>query len=69
MMPIPSFASKCWKELLAERGDLNSLRKAVADRNRDVREVAVGLLVNATVSINRCNCSSPALTLSSLHAG
>ena len=35
-------------EVLAERGDLDSLRKAVADRNRDVREVAVGLLVNAT---------------------
>jgi HEAT repeat protein len=35
-------------ETLAERGNLDSLRKAVADRNRDVREVAVDLLINAT---------------------
>jgi hypothetical protein len=33
---------------LARRGDVDSLRKAVADRNRDVRETAVHLLVTAT---------------------
>jgi len=31
-------------EILAERGDIDSLRKAVADRNRDVRETAADLL-------------------------
>jgi hypothetical protein len=35
-------------EILARRGDVDSLRKAVADRNRDVRETAVHLLVTAT---------------------
>ena len=35
-------------EVLAVRGDLDSLRKAMADRNRDVREAAVDLLINAT---------------------
>jgi hypothetical protein len=35
-------------ESLAEWGDLDSLRKGVADRNRDVREAAADLLANAT---------------------
>src|SRR5262245_29477293 len=34
-------------EILADRGDLDSLRKAVADRNREVRESAADLLGNA----------------------
>jgi Family of unknown function (DUF5691) len=33
-------------EILAGRGDLDSLRKALADRNRDVRETAADLLGN-----------------------
>jgi HEAT repeats len=36
-------------DILADRGDLDSLRKAVADRNRDVRERASDLLGNATL--------------------
>jgi HEAT repeat protein len=35
-------------EALAERGDLDSLRKALADRNQDVRETAADLLGDAT---------------------
>jgi hypothetical protein len=35
-------------EALAERGDLESLRKALADRNQDVRETAADLLGDAT---------------------
>jgi HEAT repeats len=34
-------------EILADREDLDSLRKAVADRNREVRETAADLLGNA----------------------
>jgi HEAT repeat protein len=34
-------------EVLADRGDLDSLRKAMADRNREVRETAADLLGNA----------------------
>jgi len=33
-------------EILADRGDLDSLRKALADRNRDVRETAADFLAN-----------------------
>ena len=36
-------------EILAGRGDLDSLRKALADRNREVRETAADLLGNATL--------------------
>jgi len=36
-------------EILADRGDLDSLRTAVADRNREVRERAADLLGNATL--------------------
>jgi HEAT repeat protein len=36
-------------ETLADRGDLDSLRKAVADRNQEVRETAADLLRNATL--------------------
>jgi hypothetical protein len=36
-------------EILADRGDLDSLRKALADRNREVRETAADLLGNATL--------------------
>jgi len=36
-------------EVLASRGDLDSLRKALADRNREVREHAADLLENATL--------------------
>jgi HEAT repeat protein len=35
-------------ETLADRGDLDSLRKALADRNQQMRETAVDLLWNAT---------------------
>ena len=34
-------------EVLADRGDLDSLRKAMADRSREVRETAADLLGNA----------------------
>jgi HEAT repeats len=36
-------------EILADRGDLDSLRRALADRNREVRERAADLLENATL--------------------
>lgn len=35
-------------EALADRGDLDSVRKALADRNQDVREAAADLLENAS---------------------
>lgn len=35
-------------EILADRGDLDSLRKALADQNPEVRETAADLLWNAT---------------------
>ena len=40
-------------EALADRGDLDSLRQALADRNRDVRETAADRLGNATTKNNR----------------
>jgi hypothetical protein len=40
-------------EILADRGDLDSLRNAVADRNREVRERAADLLGNATLRSNQ----------------
>ena len=36
-------------EILADREDLDSLRKALADQNREVRETAADLLGNATL--------------------
>jgi hypothetical protein len=36
-------------EILADRGDLDSLRKALADRNQEVRENAADLLWNFTI--------------------
>jgi HEAT repeat protein len=35
-------------EVLADRGDLDSLRKAKSDANKDVRERAADLLESAT---------------------
>jgi len=46
--PDPEFRIEVL-ETLADRGDLDSLRKALADRNREVRETAADLLENATV--------------------
>lgn len=45
--PDPEFRIEVL-EILAERGDLDSLRKALADRNQEVRETAADLLWNAT---------------------
>jgi hypothetical protein len=39
-------------EVLADRGDLDSLRKALADRNQEVRENAADLLWNFTTQSN-----------------
>lgn len=44
--PDPEFRIEVL-EILAERGDLDSLRKALADRNQEVRETAADLLWNA----------------------
>ncbi|HEX5020019.1 MAG TPA: HEAT repeat domain-containing protein [Candidatus Binatia bacterium] len=45
--PDPEFRIEVL-EILAERGDLDSLRKALADRNQEVRDTAADLLWNAT---------------------
>ena len=46
--PDPEFRIEV-VETLADRGDLDSLRKAVADRNQEVRERAADLLGSATL--------------------